>query len=69
MSVYVSRPVSTGTIRWGAERVLAMHTESEATDRATGRCRQCQPDGRCGLLHWARTVLAAGEVEAGRRVG
>ncbi len=69
MSVYVSRPVSPGTIRWGAERVLTMHTEPEATDRVTGRCRQCRPDGRCDLLQWARAVLAAGEVHAGQRVG
>jgi hypothetical protein len=69
MSVYVSRPVSPGTIRWGAERILAMHTEPEATDRVTGRCGQCQPDGRCDLLHWARMVLAADDLDAGQRAG
>lgn len=69
MSVYGSRPVSSATIRWGAERILAMHTEADTTDGVTGRCGQCQPDGRCDLLQWARTVLAAGELHAGRRAG
>lgn len=54
-------PVSPGTMRWAAERVLDMHVEPAEADRTTGRCGQCQPDGRCRMFHWARLVLAVGQ--------
>jgi hypothetical protein len=61
MISYVDHPVSQGTMRWTAERVLDMHVERAEADRTTGRCGQCQPDGRCRMLHWARLVLAVGQ--------
>jgi hypothetical protein len=60
MTGYVDHPVSPGTMRWAAERVLDMHVERVEADRTTGRCGQCQPDGRCRMLHWARVVLPVG---------
>ena len=58
MTTDIDLPVSSGTIRWAAERVLDMHVTLPTADRATGRCEQCRPDGRCDLLDWARLTLA-----------
>ena len=60
MSTRGDQAVTFGTIRWAAERVLDMHFEQADVDRTTGLCGQCQPDGRCRLLQWARVVLAVG---------
>ena len=65
MSTYADQAVSFGAVRWAAERVLAMHVEHGDADRTTGQCGQCQPDGRCTMLQWARVVLAV-EQSSGR---
>ena len=57
MDTATNLPVSPDTIRWAAERVLDMHVEQPEADRVTGRCAQCQPNGRCDLLHWARRAV------------
>ena len=57
MNTDIDLPVSSGTIRWAAERVLDMHVTLSGVDRATGRCERCQPDRRCDLLDWARLTL------------
>jgi hypothetical protein len=37
-----------------------MHAAQPEADRATGRCAQCQRNGWCDMLHWARLTLAEG---------
>ena len=61
MSAYADPPVSPNVIRWAAERVLDMHADPVGDEPRTGRCAQCQPNGSCGLWHWARAVLGAAE--------
>ncbi len=61
MSAYADPRVSPNVIRWAAEQVLDMHADPVTDQPRTGRCAQCQPDGSCGLLHWARLVLVAAE--------
>jgi hypothetical protein len=60
MDTDVNLRVSPDMIRWAAERVLVMHAAQPEADRATGRCAQCQRNGWCGMLHWARLTLAEG---------
>lgn len=64
----------TATVLWLARQIVRQHTEQpatvEAADPATGhqsrypthaagRCAQCQPDGTCRMLGWARAELGA----------
>jgi hypothetical protein len=50
-----------GSVEWVAQQLIRQHEEGPDPVRATGRCAQCNPEGWCELLSWARTVvLAAG---------
>jgi hypothetical protein len=54
-------PITRDYEMWVARRVVAMHEEPLSDDRASGRCAQCQPDGSCRMLVWARAVIAEQE--------
>jgi hypothetical protein len=58
MNTAINLPVSPETVRWASARVLDMHAEQPEADRVTGRCAQCQRDGGCDLLDWARRTVA-----------
>ncbi|MDR7278949.1 hypothetical protein [Catenuloplanes atrovinosus] len=50
--------VSPAAVLWAAEQTVRQHEEPPNDARATGRCARCEDSG-CGLLAWARVVLAA----------
>ena len=49
---------SPGTVLWGAQQIIRQHREATDPHRVTGRCKQCRPDGSCGLLRWAEVIVA-----------
>ncbi|MGI5215570.1 hypothetical protein [Plantactinospora sp. CA-290183] len=60
-----NRRLSPGLVLWVAGRVITQHAEATDPHRATGRCKQCRPDG-CAMLAWAIGTVRA-ERTAGHR--
>lgn len=44
-TVLVDNAPSPAAVYWAAEQVIRQHAEPASEHRATGRCKQCGPDG------------------------
>jgi hypothetical protein len=58
-------PITPALVLWASKRVITQHSELANPDRATRRCKLCQPD-RCDLLAWAVMNVKAARVVGNR---